>query len=151
MANEIIFDTKAREALFAGINKVADTVKVTLGPKGRYVAIDKATSTEIVNDGVTVAKAIELHDPKEECGAKLIKEVASKTQDLAGDGTTTATVLAQAITKEGLKVINSGANAIEVRRGIEKASATVVDLLGKSHPHQFKRTSCKCCFYFCKQ
>jgi chaperonin GroEL len=135
MANQIIFNENARESIFRGLNKVADAVKVTLGPKGRYVAIDKGYTTEIINDGVSVAKSIELSNKKEEVGAKLIKEVASKTQDLAGDGTTTATVLAQAILKEGLKYINSGANPIEVRAGIEKATQKVIDFLkSKSTP-----------------
>ena len=129
MGNEIIFNEDARDAIFKGINKVADTVKTTLGPKGRYVAIDKGFNTEIINDGVSVAKSIELSNKKEEVGAKLIKEVASKTQDLAGDGTTTATVLAQAMIKEGLKYINSGANPIEVRRGIEKSTFQVINFL----------------------
>ncbi len=135
MANEIIFNESAREGIFRGLNKVADAVKVTLGPKGRYVAIDKGYTTEIINDGVSVAKSIELSNKKEEVGAKLIKEVASKTQDLAGDGTTTATVLAQGILKEGLKYINSGANPIEVRAGIEKSTNKVVEFLkSKSTP-----------------
>ena len=129
MVNDIIFDDLARESIFRGLNKVADAVKTTLGPKGRYVAIDKGYSTEIINDGVSVAKSIELADKREEVGAKLIKEVASKTQDNAGDGTTTATVLSQAILKEGLKYINSGANPVEIRNGIERATRKVVDFL----------------------
>lgn len=129
MANEIIFNEEARDCIFRGINKVADTVKVTLGPKGRYVAIDKGYTSEIINDGVSVAKSIELSNKKEAVGANLIKEVATKTQDYAGDGTTTATVLAQAIIKEGLKYINSGANPIELRLGIEKASNRVIEYL----------------------
>ncbi|MFP4402210.1 MAG: chaperonin GroEL [Candidatus Nanoarchaeia archaeon] len=126
MANELYFNEIAREELVRGIDKVANAVKVTLGPRGRYVAINKGGSTEIINDGVSVAKSIELLSPKEEAGAKLVKEVASKTQDLAGDGTTTATILMQAILKEGLKYINSGANPIEIKRGIEKATQKVI-------------------------
>lgn len=129
MANEVIFREKAREALFAGLSKVADSVKITLGPKGRYVAIDKGDSTEIINDGVSVAKSITLSNKKENTGASLIKEVASKTQDTAGDGTTTATLVAEGIIREGLKYINSGANAIEIKRGIEKASKDTLDVL----------------------
>ena len=129
MTNEITFDESARGEIFKGLNKVADAVKVTLGPKGRYVAIDKGYTTEIVNDGVSVAKSIELSNKREEVGAKLIKEVASKTQDLAGDGTTTAIILSQGILKEGLKYINSGANPIEIRTGIEKATNKVVEFL----------------------
>jgi len=131
MVKEIKYKEEAREAVFQGINKVADTVKCTLGPKGRYVAIDDESGVQIINDGVTVAKSISLENNQQEAGAKLVKEVASKTQDLAGDGTTTATVLAQAITKEGLKYINSGANPIEIKKGIEKASKNVVDYLKK--------------------
>jgi chaperonin GroEL len=126
---EIYYDVKAREYIYRGLSKVADAVKTTLGPKGRYVAIDKGYGTEIINDGVSVAKSIELSDKRENFGAKLIKEVASKTQEGAGDGTTTATVLAQAILKEGLKYINSGANPVEVRKGIEKASKEVINFL----------------------
>ncbi len=129
MANEILFDEKARESILKGINKVADAVKVTLGPKGRYVAIDKGYTTEIINDGVSVAKSIELSNKREDVGAKLIREVASKTQDSAGDGTTTATVLAQGMIKEGLKYVNSGANPIEVRYGIEKATKKAIEYL----------------------
>jgi len=129
MAKELFFYEKARGSLFKGINKVVDAVKATLGPKGRYVAIERYGNTEIINDGVTVAKSITLKDKKEEAGAKLIKEVASKTQDLAGDGTTTATVLTQAILSEGLKFINSGANSKDVRKGIEKATKEVIEFL----------------------
>jgi chaperonin GroEL len=126
---EIIYNEFAREAIFKGIEKVAKAVMVTLGPKGRYVAIDKGYSTEIINDGVSVAKSIELSNKKENFGAKLIKEVASKTQEGAGDGTTTATVLSYAILKEGLKYINSGANPIEVRKGIEKGANKIIEYL----------------------
>ena len=132
MANDIKFNEDAREALFRGLSKVADAVKETLGPNGRYVAIDRESSTEIINDGVTVAKSIELKDKQEEVGAKLIKEVASKTQDMAGDGTTTATVLAQGIIREGLKYVSSGANPNDIRKGIEKATEEVVEYLRKN-------------------
>jgi chaperonin GroEL len=127
MAKQIQFDEKARRQLLSGINKVADTVKVTLGPKGRNVVLDKGFgSPTITNDGVTIAKEIELEDKFENIGAELVKEVASKTGDNAGDGTTTATLLAQKITTEGMKTIAAGANPIEVRRGINKAVEAVV-------------------------
>ena len=126
---QIIFNENARQALQKGIDKVANTVKVTLGPKGRNVVLDKMSSPLVTNDGVTIAKEIELHDKFENIGAKLIKEVASKTQDKAGDGTTTATVLAQAMITEGLKNITAGANPIAVKKGIEKGVQTVVEYL----------------------
>jgi chaperonin GroEL len=110
MAKQIVFDETARESLIKGIDKVANTVKVTLGPKGRNVVLDKHSHPLVTNDGVTIAKEIELKDKFENIGAKLIKEVASKTQDNAGDGTTTATVLAQAMIHEGIKNITAGAN-----------------------------------------
>ncbi len=131
MAKKIMFEENARKALQAGVNKVADTVKVTLGPKGRNVVLDKSTNPTITNDGVTIAKEIELHDRFENMGAKLIIEVASKTQDSAGDGTTTAIILAQSMISEGLKNITSGANPIEVKKGIEAATAEVVKYLKK--------------------
>ena len=122
MAKKIIFDTDAREALLKGVNKVADAVKVTLGPKGRNVILSKKYgSPQIVNDGVTIAKEIELQDPLENAGAQLLKDVSSKTNDVAGDGTTTASVLAQAIFKEGLKNLTAGANPLGIKRGIEQA------------------------------
>ena len=122
MAKKIIFDTEAREALLKGVNKVADAVKVTLGPKGRNVILSKKYgSPQIVNDGVTIAKEIELQDPLENAGAQLLKDVSSKTNDVAGDGTTTASVLAQAIFKEGLKNLTAGANPLGIKRGIEEA------------------------------
>lgn len=129
-SKQLMFDEEARKALLAGVNKVADTVKITLGPKGRYVVIDKAASPIITNDGVTIAKEIALHDKFENMGAKLVKEVAQKTQDKTGDGTTTATLLAQAIISEGLKNISAGANPIEVKRGIDAAISTVVGYIG---------------------
>ena len=126
MAKQIMFNEDARKALLNGVDKVANTVKITLGPKGRNVVLDKAGSPVVTNDGVTIAKEIELVDKFENMGAKLVKEVASKTQDTTGDGTTTATLLAQAMITEGLRNITSGANPIDVKRGIEKATEKVV-------------------------
>jgi len=111
-SKQLMFDEEARKALLTGVNKVADTVKITLGPKGRYVVIDKIGSPVVTNDGVTIAKEISLHDKFENMGAKLVKEVAQKTQDKTGDGTTTATLLAQAIISDVLKNISSGENTI---------------------------------------
>ena len=128
---QIMFNESARRALLEGVNKVADTVKITLGPKGRNVVLDKAGAPVVTSDGVTIAKEIELSDKFENVGAKLIKEVSSKTQDNTGDGTTTATVLAQAMVSEGLKNITAGANPIEIKRGIDKAVEFVVDTLKK--------------------
>ncbi|MCD7752018.1 MAG: chaperonin GroEL [Lachnospiraceae bacterium] len=127
MAKEIKYNTEARTALETGVNKLADTVRVTLGPKGRNVVLGKSYGSPLVtNDGVTIAKEIELEDPFEDMGAQLIKEVASKTNDVAGDGTTTATVLAQAMVHEGLRNIAAGANPIEMRKGMKKATDTAV-------------------------
>ncbi|RLI98232.1 MAG: chaperonin GroEL [Candidatus Aenigmatarchaeota archaeon] len=124
---QIMFDENARQALLRGVDKVANTVKVTLGPRGRNVVLDKTTQPLVTNDGVTIAKEISLKDKFENMGAKLIKEVATKTQDTAGDGTTTAVLLGQAIITEGLKNITSGANPVEVKKGIEKATNKVID------------------------
>ena len=122
MAKEIKYGTEARKAMEAGVNKLANTVKVTLGPKGRNVVLDrKFISPLITNDGVSIARDIELEDPYENMGAQLVKEVATQTNDVAGDGTTTATVLAQAMIQEGLKNIAAGANAIILRKGMQKA------------------------------
>ncbi len=127
MAKIVTFDEAARHALERGLNQVADTVRVTLGPKGRNVVLEKKFGApEIVNDGVTIVKEIELPDPLENTGAQLIREVAAKTNDLAGDGTTTATILAQAMVKEGMKLITAGINPVMVRRGIEKTVAKLV-------------------------
>ena len=127
MLKQIKYGTEARKAMEAGVNKLADTVKVTLGPKGRNVVLDrKFTSPLITNDGVSIAKDIELEDPYENMGAQLVKEVATQTNDVAGDGTTTATVLAQAMIQEGLKNIAAGANAIILRKGMQKATAAAV-------------------------
>lgn len=128
MAKKIIFKEDARKALLAGVDAVADAVKVTLGPKGRNVILErKFGSPQIVNDGVTIAKEIELSDALENAGAQLIKEVSSKTNDVAGDGTTTASVLAQAIVREGLKNVTAGANPMEIKKGINKAVEIVVE------------------------
>jgi chaperonin GroEL len=132
MAKEITFDTSAREKLKAGVDAMANAVKVTLGPKGRNVVIDKKFGApQITKDGVSVAKEIELADPIENMGAQMLKEVASKTADIAGDGTTTATVLAQAIVTSGLKNVASGANPMDLKRGIDKAVNAIVDELKK--------------------
>jgi chaperonin GroEL len=130
-SKQIMFREDARKALLAGVNKVADTVKITLGPKGRNVVLDRGSRPLVTNDGVTIAKEINLHDRFENMGAKLVKEVASKTQDTTGDGTTTATILAQAMLVEGMKNIAAGANPVEVKRGIDRAVASVVDGLKK--------------------
>ena len=131
-AKDLQFNTDARSALKRGVDKLADTVKVTLGPKGRNVVIDKKFGAPTVTkDGVTVAKEIELSDPLENMGAQMVKEVATKTSDLAGDGTTTATVLAQAIFREGLKNVTAGANPMALKRGIDRAVSTVVEELKK--------------------
>jgi chaperonin GroEL len=132
MAKEITFDTSAREKLKAGVDAMANAVKVTLGPKGRNVVIDKKFGApQITKDGVSVAKEIELADAIENMGAQMLKEVASKTADIAGDGTTTATVLAQAIVTSGLKNVASGANPMDLKRGIDKAVSAIVDELKK--------------------
>ncbi|MGA8256972.1 MAG: TCP-1/cpn60 chaperonin family protein, partial [Nocardioides sp.] len=124
------FDENARRALERGVDALANAVKVTLGPKGRYVVLDKKWGAPtITNDGVTVAREIELDDPFENLGAQLTKEVATKTNDIAGDGTTTATVLAQALVKEGLRNVAAGASPLGLKRGIEKAvEAAVADI-----------------------
>src|SRR5919202_771537 len=129
-AKELLFNTDARAKLKKGVDHLAEAVKVTLGPKGRNVVIDrKFGSPTVTKDGVTVAKEVELADPIENMGAQMVKEVATKTSDLAGDGTTTATVLAQAIFREGLKNVTAGANPMELKRGIDRAVAAVVDQL----------------------
>src|SRR6201991_3441906 len=127
-AKQIAFDTDARERILRGIQKLARAVKVTLGPSGRVVVLEKSFGgPTVTKDGVTVAKEIELQDALEDMGAQMVKEVASKTNDLAGDGTTTATVLAQAIVKEGLKNVAAGANPMDLKRGIDLAVEKVVD------------------------
>ena len=130
MAKILDFDEGARRSLERGVNALADTVKVTLGPKGRNVVIDKKWGAPtITNDGVTIAREIELEDPYENLGAQLAKEVATKTNDVAGDGTTTATVLAQALVREGLKVVTAGAAPVLVKRGMTAAVEAVTEAL----------------------
>src|SRR5512137_2767083 len=132
MAKILEFDEDARRSLERGVNALADTVKVTLGPKGRNVVIDKKWGAPtITNDGVTIAREIELEDPYENLGAQLAKEVATKTNDIAGDGTTTATVLAQAMVHHGLRSVAAGANPIALKRGVDAASAAVAEALIK--------------------
>ncbi|MCW2750016.1 MAG: groL, partial [Aeromicrobium sp.] len=131
MAKLIAFDEEARRGLERGMNQLADAVKVTLGPKGRNVVLEKKWGAPtITNDGVSIAKEIELEEPFEKIGAELVKEVAKKTDDVAGDGTTTATVLAQALVKEGLRNVAAGANPMALKRGIEAAVASVSEVLG---------------------
>ena len=128
MAKDIIYGEDARKALQAGIDKLANTVKITLGPKGRNVVLDKKYGAPLItNDGVTIAKEIELDDPFENMGAQLVKEVSSKTNDDAGDGTTTATLLAQALVREGMKNVAAGANPMAVKNGIKAAVDATVD------------------------
>ena len=130
MAKMLEFDEDARRKLERGVNALADAVKVTIGPKGRNVVIDKKFGAPtITNDGVTIAREVELEDPYENLGAQLAKEVATKTNDIAGDGTTTATVLAQAMVREGLRNVAAGANPMALKRGIEQATAAVADQL----------------------
>ncbi len=127
MAKQIKTGDEARKALEKGVNTLADTVKITLGPKGRNVVLDKKYGTPLItNDGVTIAKEIELEDPFENMGAQIVKEVSTKTNDVAGDGTTTACLLAQAIIREGLRNVTAGANPMVIRKGIEKATETAV-------------------------
>ena len=128
MAKRVTYGEEARQAILKGVNKLADAVKVTLGPKGRNVVLEKKFGgPTITKDGVTVAKEIELRDPLENMGAQMVREVASKTSDTAGDGTTTATILAQAIFREGVKSVAAGANPMALKRGIEKAVEVVVE------------------------
>jgi chaperonin GroEL len=132
MAKQLTFESAAREALKKGVDKLAEAVRVTLGPKGRNVVLDKKFgSPTVTKDGVTVAKEIELEEPYENMGAQMVKEVASKTSDVAGDGTTTATILAQAIYREGLRNVTAGANPMALKRGIEKAVKAVLEEIGK--------------------
>ena len=130
MAKDIKFEADARSGLAAGVHKLADAVKVTLGPKGRYVALEKSYGAPLItNDGVTVAKEVELENPVENMGAQLVREVAVKTNDVAGDGTTTATLLADVIVGEGLRNVTAGADALGIRRGIQKATDAVVEAI----------------------
>src|SRR6476469_9042482 len=127
MGKRLYFNDQARRLLQAGVDELANTVKVTLGPKGRNAVLEKLTGAPtITNDGVTIAKEIQLRDPFANMGAQLVKEVATKTNGVAGDGTTTATVLAQAMVREGLRAVDAGANPIQLKRGIETATAAVV-------------------------
>src|SRR5438067_105622 len=131
-AKELRFDEEARRSLERGVNTLAEAVKVTLGPRGRYVVLEKKFgSPSMVDDGVTIAKEIEVEDAFENMGAQLVREVASKTNDVAGDGTTTATVLAQAIVREGLKTVAAGANPMQIKRGIDLAVEAVVGEIKK--------------------
>ena len=136
MAKQIIYGEEARKAIERGVNQLADTVKITLGPKGRNVVLDKKYGTPLItNDGVTIAKEIELEDAFENMGAQMIKEVSTKTNDVAGDGTTTATVLAQAMISEGLKNLAAGANPMVMKKGIQKAAEAAVEAMkGISQP-----------------
>ena len=128
MAKQILFGEDARKALQSGVDQLANTVKITLGPRGRNVVLDKKFGAPLItNDGVTIAKEIELDDAFENMGAQLVKEVSTKTNDVAGDGTTTATLLAQALIREGMKNVAAGANPMGVKRGIEKAVDSVVE------------------------
>ncbi|MEO8071067.1 MAG: TCP-1/cpn60 chaperonin family protein, partial [Acidobacteriota bacterium] len=132
MAKQIVYGEDSRQAILRGVNMLADAVKVTLGPKGRNVVIDKKFGSPLITkDGVTVAKEIDLKNPLENMGAQMVREVASKTSDTAGDGTTTATVLAQAIFREGIKMVVAGANPMELKRGIEKAVDGIIGELKK--------------------
>ena len=132
MAKEIAYDIQARATLKKGVDKLANAVRVTLGPKGRNVVIEKKFgSPAITKDGVTVAKEIDLEDQLENVGAQMLKEVASKTSDIAGDGTTTATVLAQSIIAEGLKNVTAGANPMEIKKGIDLAKDSVIEFISK--------------------
>ena len=138
MAKDIYYGIDSRNALLRGVDKLADTVKITLGPKGRNVVLDKKYGAPLItNDGVTIAKEIELDDPAENMGAQLVKEVATKTNDAAGDGTTTATLLAQALIHEGMKNVTAGANPMVLRKGIFKA----VEVACKELANQSKKVS----------
>ena len=141
MAKQIKYGEEARRALESGINQLADTVKITLGPKGRNVVLDKKFGAPLItNDGVTIAKEIELEDPFENMGAQLVREVSVKTNDVAGDGTTTATLLAQALIREGMKNVAAGANPMVIKKGIEQATQTAVDsLVAISKPVESKQ------------
>src|ERR1700757_5065632 len=138
MAKQIVHGEDSRQAMLRGINMLANAVKITLGPKGRNVVLDKKFGSPVITkDGVTVAKEIELKDPLENMGAQMVREVASKTSDVAGDGTTTATILAQCIFREGVKAVAAGANPMALKRGIEKAVEAVVEEVKK---HSIKVT-----------
>src|SRR5206468_12373475 len=132
MAKQIVTGENSRQAILRGVNALADAVKITLGPKGRNAVIEKKFGAPIITkDGVTVAKEIELRNPLENMGAQMVREVASKTSDVAGDGTTTATILAQAIFREGVKVVTAGANPMAIKRGIDRAVEVVIEEIKK--------------------
>lgn len=151
MAKQIAYSEDVRRRVKAGIDHVADTVKVTLGPKGRNVILDKGFGAPTVtNDGVSIAKEIELKDKFENLGASLVKQVADKTNDAAGDGTTTATVVTQSIVREGLKFVETGINPIGIRRGMEAAKDEVVALLRKFQEDFFQRRDGSGCHDFCR-
>jgi chaperonin GroEL len=141
-AKQILYSVEARNAIMRGVDQLSEAVKATLGPKGRNVVIDKKFGSPVsTKDGVTVAKEIELQDPFENMGAQLLREVASKTSDVAGDGTTTATVLAQAIFREGVKNVTAGANPMDLKRGIDRAVEVVVEEIKKlSRPTKDRRS-----------
>ena len=144
MSKEILYGEDARKALEKGVNQLANTVKVTLGPKGRNVVLDKKYGAPLItNDGVTIAKEIELDDPFENMGAQLVKEVSTKTNDVAGDGTTTATVLAQAMIHEGIKNVAAGANPMVMRRGMSKAIDVAVEEIKKNATFKNLRALCE--------
>ena len=147
MAKQILHGEESRQSILRGVNILADAVKVTLGPEGRNVVIEKKFGSPLITkDGVTVAKEIELKDPLENMGAQMVREVASKTSDVAGDGTTTATVLAQAIYREGVKTVAAGANPMALKRGIEKAVTAICGTLdndGNRNPGALDRLSQK--------
>ena len=146
MVKQILFDDEARQALAAGVSKLARAVRSTLGPRGRNAVLDKGWgSPKVTKDGVTVAENVELDDPYENLGAQLVKEVASKTNDVAGDGTTTATVLAEAIFKEGLKMIAAGADPMGLARGIAKATEAISAAILKWPRRSTKRTARRSC------
>ena len=143
MAKQIIYGEEARKALQRGVDQLADTVKITLGPKGRNVVLGKKFGAPLItNDGVTIAKEIELEDAFENMGAQLIREVSTKTNDVAGDGTTSATVLAQAMIREGLKNLAAGANPMVMRRGIQKATEAAVDAI-RTNSRQRRHRACR--------
>ena len=150
MAKDIKFSEEARGAMLRGVDALANAVKVTLGPKGRNVVLEKKFGSPLItNDGVTIAKEIELEDAFENMGAKLVAEVASKTNDIAGDGTTTATVLAQAMIREGLKNVTAGANPMGIRKGMDKAIKTAIEELQKiSNPIEGKESIAQVACYF---
>jgi chaperonin GroEL (HSP60 family) len=152
-AKDIVFDNDSRSKMQKGINKVADAVAVTLGPSGRNVVLEQDYGVpQVINDGVSIARAIELEDPVENAGAQLIKEVAGRTNDAAGDGTTTATVLAREMIHFGLQAVTSGANPISIKKGIDKTTAFLMEkLLENSRPVKGSNDIKSRCVYFCRK